>query len=140
MSCTCTFGQAAAGNGLSGTVLQDDRGKPGPRGLVTATDQAAKAGVVERGPGLGTAAGRDRLRSLSDLGRFYCGGGRTAQMSPISRYVGTLCASKSWPFVLALPLASLRTPKSDRLLALPAFPSGMFFLYPVPFFKVYPAL
>ena len=57
-------------------------------------------------------------RSLSDLGRFYCGGGRTAQMSPIFRCVGPLCASKSRPFVLALPLASLRTPKSDRLLGL----------------------
>ena len=62
-------------------------------------------------------------RSLSDLGTIYCADWRAAQMFPIFRCVGPLCASKSEPFVLALPSCSLRLPKSDRLLG-PDIPRG----------------
>jgi hypothetical protein len=56
-------------------------------------------------------------RSLSDLGLIYRAGGRAAHSSPISRSIAPLCASKSANSVLALPPCSLRSPKSDRLLA-----------------------
>jgi hypothetical protein len=56
-------------------------------------------------------------RSLSDLGLIYCAGGRAAHSSPISRYIAPQIASKTENSVLALPPCSLRSPKSDRLLA-----------------------
>ena len=55
-------------------------------------------------------------RSLSDLGRFYCADGIAVQISAIFRCIAPLCASISQKFDLTLPLGSLRTPKSDRLL------------------------
>ena len=54
-------------------------------------------------------------RRLSDLGSIYCAGGRAAQIFPIFRCVGALCALKSGKFDLALPPCSLRSPKSDSL-------------------------
>jgi hypothetical protein len=58
-----------------------------------------------------------KARSLSDLGLIYCARGRAAHSSPIFRYIAPLCASKSENSALALPPCSLRSPKSDRLLA-----------------------
>jgi hypothetical protein len=56
-------------------------------------------------------------RSLSDLRLIYCAGGTAVHMRPIFRDIDPLCTSKSAPSVLALPLGSLRSLKSDRLLA-----------------------
>ena len=57
-----------------------------------------------------------QARSLSDLGRIYCGDGKQVHFFDPFRYVEPLCASNDRKTVLRFPLASLRSPKSDRLL------------------------
>ncbi len=47
----------------------------------------------------------------------YSGGGKSVHFSDLLRLTGTLLASKDRKNDLDFPLASLRTPKSDRLLA-----------------------
>jgi hypothetical protein len=47
---------------------------------------------------------------------IYCAGGTAVHMRPIFRYIDPLCVSKSASSILALPLGSLRSLKSDRLL------------------------
>ena len=49
------------------------------------------------------------------MGLSYCGGGKSVHFCANSRYVAPLRSSNSRKTVLNFPLASLRTPKSDRL-------------------------
>jgi hypothetical protein len=76
------------------------------------------AGIIQSGPPFMARGWQSSpARSVSDLGLIYCAGGRAAHNSPIFRSIAPLCASKSANSVLALPPCSLRSPKSDRLLA-----------------------
>ena len=55
--------------------------------------------------------------AAADLGPSYCGGAKSVHFCANFRYIEPLCSSNSRKTVLDFPLASLRTPKSDRLLA-----------------------
>ncbi len=50
------------------------------------------------------------------MSTIYCAGGIAGHICPFFRYIGPLCASKMGKSVLTLPLGSLRSLKSDRLL------------------------
>lgn len=54
--------------------------------------------------------------SLSDVRLVGCAGGKAVLFSPVYRGMGSPCASKSARIVLAFPLGSQRSRKSDRLL------------------------
>jgi hypothetical protein len=55
-------------------------------------------------------------RSLSDLGLIYCAGGTAVHFPDPFRQIATAILLKRSKNGLALPLGSLRSPKSDRLL------------------------
>ncbi len=63
--------------------------------------------------------------SLSDLRPIYCGGPKSAHFSGLYRSIEPLFASKVRKTVLDFPLASSRSPKSDRLLADGAYGMGI---------------
>ncbi len=48
---------------------------------------------------------------------IYCASGKAIHISPFFRCIGTLSASKTGKSVFAFPLGSLRSLKSDKLLA-----------------------
>jgi len=60
-----------------------------------------------------------RATSYQILRLIYCAGGTAVHIRPISRYLDPRCASKLVESVLALPLGSRRSLKSDRLLGTP---------------------